>query len=110
MTEQNRPIEFEIDGIGMVALEYGWVLPLCSSTNVLSLPSPARVIDGHVDYSLRAPSPGMSTVIAIDFASESLATGELTFTLPQPPGPRPPVPPCTGSETVTFTATKMLRR
>jgi hypothetical protein len=105
LTEQDRPIEFVIDGVGLIGLEYGWVLPLCASTTRISFTAPALLVGNHIDYSQQAPA-GISTVIAIDLESESLATGELTFTL-RTVGPPSPVPMCNGTETVGFTATKM---
>jgi hypothetical protein len=104
-TEQEQSVEFVIDGVGMVALEYGWVLPLCGSTTALTLGAPALIVNDRVTYTFNAPA-GMSTAITVDFQSESVAAGQITFTLRPPPGPPSPVPMCSGTHTADFVAAK----
>jgi hypothetical protein len=106
LTTQGKIVSFELDSPGLNWFRYGWVLPYCQSTTELSYSSPAPIIDGRVMLSWNA-SVGMSTQAEIVLESTTTASGTLTFTLRATPGQTPPgVPQCTGTETVTFTATR----
>ena len=90
------------DGAGLAELTYDWVLPICASTTIVTIPSRPAIVNGHLSY-YAGGNP--KAQFEIDFDSTTEAHGTYVFTVTYA-GPPVPVPVCRGTETVTFTATK----
>jgi hypothetical protein len=97
---QGGEIRFVYDGAGLVELAYDWLLPICGSTTIVTIPSRPAIVDGQLSY-YAGGNP--TAQFEIDFDSTTQAHGTYTFTLIYS-GPPVSVPVCRGTETVTFTA------